>query len=618
MSAGSGRRFFVGIGIAQPSKDFDALPGVAADVERMAGVFRDLGYELVPMPLELSADELRAALNAWLVAANLDHRDRVVFYYSGHGHVDVGSHYLCTRGFRPDAVAEGLRASDLAGLVLARKAHPRKLWLILDCCYASRAAGRTLLNHALERSDCYLLAASAEGPAYDGLFSRAFDEVLRSARPPSSLDDLADALKARVGTRQSVRQMSVGGERFDFLDRQPATDDPALAKTELKLPLEKGVAAPLAVVASSLEPNVARGPVAAAQLPRRPLLATVSVGAALVVMLGAWLSMRHGGAPPAPNRVPLASASPSSAPAGAAPANAPRTTSSAAASTDWIVIPAGRVRLGLHEGAARALYAECRRSPAEDCGKDFESSVFGRTVMASSQRSVPSFAMDAHEVSNAKLAQFLDSLAGRRVDAWPAAGVLVRDANRRALAAAAAAPSEATPYGVTRDGQRFVAVAGRESAAASYVSWYAADAYCRAQGQRLPSELEWELAARGAEGRPYPWGDASPDCHGVAFVGAAADCPPRRSSPESVIGSPLDRSPLGVLGLAGNVLEWTATQLDSMNGADQRYCGNVGCAIARGGSYVDRSVWLHSALRSRFKLSDVVDNVGFRCVKDLP
>jgi formylglycine-generating enzyme required for sulfatase activity len=613
MTASSGRRFFVGIGIAQPSKDFDALPGVATDVERVAGVFRDLGYQLVPMPLELSADELRAALNAWLVAANLDHRDRVVFYYSGHGHVDVGSHYLCTRGFRPDAVAEGLRASDLAGLVLARKAHPRKLWLILDCCYASRAAGRTLLNHALERSDCYLLAASAEGPAYDGLFSRAFEDVLRSARPPSSLDDLADALKARVGTRQSVRQMSVGGERFDFLDRQPATDDPALVKTELELPLEKGAAAPLAALASSLEPNTARAPVAAAELPRRTRLATLGVGAASLVMLGAWLSMRHGDAPPAPHRVP-----PPSALASSAPANAPRPTSSAAAGAAWIVIPAGQVRLGLDEGAARALFAECRRSPAEDCGKDFESSVFGRTVMASSQRPVPSFAIDTHEVSNAKLAQFLDSLAGRRAESWPAPGVLVRDANRRALAAAAAVPSEATPYGIARDGERFAAVVGRESAAASYVSWYAADAYCRAQGQRLPSELEWELAARGAEGRPYPWGDASPNCHGVAFVGAAADCPARRSSPESVGGSPLDRSPLGVLGLAGNVLEWTATQLDSMNGADQRYCGNVGCAVARGGSYVDRSVWLHSALRSRFKLSDVVDNVGFRCVKDLP
>jgi formylglycine-generating enzyme required for sulfatase activity len=329
--------------------------------------------------------------------------------------------------------------------------------------------------------------------------------------------------------------------------------------------------------------------------------------------LGAWLSLRHGDASPAPN-----SGRPVPGRAGSTMVTAPPTTSRPAASTDSVVIPAARVRLGLDEDAARALYAECRRSSAEDCGKDFDSSVFGRTVMPSSPQSVSPFALDAYEVSNAKFAQFLDSLQGRRSESWPAPGVLVRDANRYALAAAAAVPNEATAYGIERDGQRIVAVAGRESAAASHLSWYAADAYCRAHGQRLPSELEWELAARGTEGRPYPWGNTPPDCGGVAFVGAVSGCGARRSSPGSVVGSPLDRSPLGVFGLAGNVIEWTATRLEPSNDADRRYCGSVGCAIARGGSYVDRPVWLHSALRSRFKLSDLVDNVGFRCAKDLP
>jgi formylglycine-generating enzyme required for sulfatase activity len=610
MTKSSGRRFFVGIGVAQPSEAFDRLPEVASDVERMAGVFRELGYQIVPMRLELSADELRAALNGWLVNANLDHRDRVVFYYSGHGHVDVGSHYLCTRGFRADAVAEGLRASDLAGLVLARKAHPRKMLLILDCCYASRAAGRTLLNHALERSDCYLLTASAEGPAYDGLFSQAFKDVLRSGRPPSSLDELAEVLKAKIGARQSIRHMGVGGDRFDFLDRVPTTDEPSLAKTVRKSALEKGAAALLPTLPTPVAPDVPAGPVIPPRLPSRSRLIAAGALAALVA-LGLWAGARRG------ESSPIRGLSPT--PPSSASSNPPPAPSSAPAAADWVVVPAGSVRLGLDEDAARALYAECRRNPGEDCGKDFESSVFGRTAVVPTQQSVRAFAIAEREVSNSSFARYLDSQSGNwKLDPWPASGVLVRDANRRALAAAAAATNEATPYGIERNGRHIAAVAGRESAAASYLTWYAADAYCRALGGRLPSELEWELAARGPEGRAYPWGDAQPNCRGVAFFGDAADCPARRASPVGVATSPLDRSPLGVLDLAGNVLEWTATRLDSPNGADQHYCGNVGCAVARGGSYVDRSVWLHSALRSRFKLVDVVDNLGFRCVKDLP
>jgi len=621
MTDNTGRRFFVGIGVAQPSEDFDALPEVPSDVARMSALFRDLGYRIVPMRLELSADELRAALNGWLVQANLDHRDRVVFYYSGHGHVDLSSYYLCTRGFRVDAVAEGLRASDLASLVLSRKAHPRKMWLILDCCYASRAAGRTLLTHALERSDCYLLTASAAGPAYDGLFSQAFEATLHAPRPPSSLDELADALKARVGTRQTIRHMGVGGDRFDFLDREPATDDPSLAKTVLQSALEKGAPVTPPTLATPVGPSFT-APVIPPVLPLRArLIALAALGISLVA-LGLWASMGHGEASPVPapttSPVPSSPLPPTSAPPSSASARPSPTASSAPARADGVVVPAGEVRLGLDEGAARALHAECRRIPGEDCGRDFESSVFGRTVVAASSTPVPAFAIDVHEVSNLDFAQFLDAQPGRQLDAWPATGVLVRDANGRALAAAAAATHESTPYGIERNGQHIAAVAGRESAAASHLSWYAADAYCRALGKRLPNELEWQLAARGPEGRAYPWGDAPPDCRGVAFVGDRADCPARRSAPVGVATSPLDRSPLGVLDLAGNVLEWTATRLDSPNGADQRYCGIVGCAIARGGSYVDRAIWLHSALRSRFKLTDVVDNLGFRCVKDPP
>ena len=80
----------------------------------------------------------------------------------------------------------------------------------------------------------------------------------------------------------------------------------------------------------------------------------------------------------------------------------------------------------------------------------------------------------------------------------------------------------------------------------THVTWTDADSYCRSLGKRLPSEAEWEKAARGTDGRAYPWGNAfDPD---KSNIGA---------SPQAVGSFPEDRSPYGVFDMAGNVSEWT-------------------------------------------------------------
>jgi eukaryotic-like serine/threonine-protein kinase len=97
------------------------------------------------------------------------------------------------------------------------------------------------------------------------------------------------------------------------------------------------------------------------------------------------------------------------------------------------------------------------------------------------------------------------------------------------------------------------------------VTWNQADHYCKQHGARLPTEAEWEYAARGTDGRLYPWGNQEPD-RTRYWAGSDPIC---HFCPTKVGSFPAGASPFGVLDMVGNVQEWVADYYGPYSAAPQ-------------------------------------------------
>lgn len=160
----------------------------------------------------------------------------------------------------------------------------------------------------------------------------------------------------------------------------------------------------------------------------------------------------------------------------------------------------------------------------------------------------------------------------------------------------------------------------------TWLSWAQGKAYCEWRGARLPTEAEWEKAARGADARTYPWGDEDPTPNRLSFTWKPGDFgtkPPYGTQP---VGSyQLGASPYGILDMAGNVYEWVSDFYDAGYYAVSPHDNPKGPVsgtyrIARGGSF------FNSAFRNRasnrnydaFLKPDVAEfDSGVRCAADI-
>ncbi|MCA9920921.1 MAG: SUMF1/EgtB/PvdO family nonheme iron enzyme, partial [Anaerolineales bacterium] len=164
---------------------------------------------------------------------------------------------------------------------------------------------------------------------------------------------------------------------------------------------------------------------------------------------------------------------------------------------------------------------------------------------------------------------------------------------------------------------QYIPTTGFSNYPANHISWYGAQTYCQSVGARLPTEAEWEYAARGVDGRIYPWGNSAPDETKAVFQSDSFDnMKPVDALPDGV-------SPFGLYNMAGSLWEWTADWYNEFYYSeapnDNPQGPETGFArVVRGGAwpYNNQAERIRTTNRLSLAPDFISSTVGFRCARN--
>jgi formylglycine-generating enzyme required for sulfatase activity len=308
-------------------------------------------------------------------------------------------------------------------------------------------------------------------------------------------------------------------------------------------------------------------------------------GGAVLVGLGLALATRGGPSPTTPSTADTRAATEAASVTATAPrasADAPRPPGASAPSA---------------AAPAEPPSGPCPRGMAFVEGASFTLGAKDLADAPPRRASVPSFCLDATEVT---------------VDAYAACV--------RAGRCTAASTERSDPrFEISSFATCNAGLEGRGAHPIECVDWHQATAYCEAQSKALPTEEQWELAARGGDGRAFPWGEGAPserllnacgpECTATLGRGYAPIEPLYPATDGHARTAPVGQFPAtahGLLDVAGNVAEWTATEAPSQ----QR--------VVRGGSWASHvAAAVRAAARTTVAATFRAPTIGFRCAKAL-
>jgi formylglycine-generating enzyme required for sulfatase activity len=269
---------------------------------------------------------------------------------------------------------------------------------------------------------------------------------------------------------------------------------------------------------------------------------------------------------------------------------------------EMVTIPAGTFAMGSSADDIARGIAECRKRAKPENEPKCEA--WFRSEGPQHQVFLDAFAIDRYEVTNAQFEKFVAAQRYQTTAERDGSGWVRRE-------------KDGTWAWEEVKGATWRAPGGPGTSAVPthpvvQVSWHDAEAYCAWAGGRLPTEAEWEKAARGPDGRRYPWGND--------WDATRANARHARKGTMAVGSHPSGVSPYGVHDMSGNVWEWTADwyapgyyALSPQRSPTGPPTGEQ--RVLRGGSWINEHFFLALTHRVEGKPGAHANNLGFRCAR---